>query len=68
MPNSNNRFSAAKLTPEAQRFVNDILQRGFRLVVFDCDDTLWAGDNGKAFLFWEIAQNVLPYKVMNAAR
>jgi len=36
------------------------MAQGFRLVVFDCDDTLWAGDNGKAFLFWEIANELIP--------
>lgn len=64
MPNSNNRHAGAELTAEAQRFVEDILRRDFKLVVFDCDDTLWAGDNGKAFLFWEIAQGVLPPKIV----
>ena len=65
MPNSNHRSGAsAELTPDAQRFVEEVAHRNFRLVVFDCDDTLWAGDNGKAFLFWEIAQNVLPATVI----
>src|SRR5947209_7278373 len=65
MPNSNHRSSASvELTPDARRFVEEVASRNFRLVVFDCDDTLWAGDNGKAFLFWEIAQNVLPPKVV----
>ena len=64
MPNSNHRHAGATLKPEARRFVDDILRHDFKLVVFDCDDTLWAGDNGKAFLFWEIAQNVLAPKVV----
>src|SRR5579864_3966603 len=64
MPNSNHRHAGATLKPEARRFVDDILRHDFKLVVFDCDDTLWAGDNGKAFLFWEITQNVLAPKVV----
>ena len=64
MPDSNhNSRLPARLTEAAQRFVDQIVARKFRLVVFDCDDTLWAGDNGKAFLFWEIANNVLPAEV-----
>src|SRR5438045_4259532 len=63
--NHNSRPAAAlrkdsSLTEEAKQFVDHIMAQNFRLVVFDCDDTLWAGDNGKAFLFWEIANNMIP--------
>src|SRR5579864_833387 len=64
MPSSNHN-SRLPLEAEAERFVADKLKREFRLVVFDCDDTLWAGDNGKAFLFWEITQGVLPQDVVD---
>lgn len=64
MPDSTNN-SGPQLTPAAERFVCNVLEREFRLVVFDCDDTLWLGDNGKAFLFWEIERGVLPKKVVD---
>src|SRR5947209_9700228 len=61
MPDSNhNSHPTVPLTENARRFVDQVMAQGFRLVVFDCDDTLWAGDNGKAFLFWEIANELIP--------
>lgn len=64
MPDSNhNSRATVPLTDHARRFIDHVMAQNFRLVVFDCDDTLWAGDNGKAFLFWEIANDVLPSDV-----
>ena len=30
-----------------------------RVAVFDCDGTLWSGDAGEDFLYWEVGQGIL---------
>lgn len=34
-----------------------------RVAVFDADGTLWAGDSGKDFLYWEVERGLLPAEV-----
>jgi len=43
----------------AERFVSFVLDLHPRLVVFDCDGTLWSGDGGKDFLYWEAQAGLL---------
>ena len=31
-----------------------------RVAVFDCDDTLWLGDSGADFFYWEIDRGLMP--------
>jgi len=35
-------------------FTNSVLALKPRVAVFDCDDTLWAGDSGSAFMRWSM--------------
>lgn len=51
------------LSPSAQRFADSILALRPRLAVFDCDGTLWSGDSGADFFYWEIARKLVPEKV-----
>jgi phosphoserine phosphatase len=44
----------------AERFVSSVLELHPRLAVFDCDGTLWSGDGGKDFLYWEAQAGLLP--------
>jgi phosphoserine phosphatase len=34
-----------------------------RVAIFDCDGTLWSGDTGADFFYWEIERGFLPGKV-----
>jgi phosphoserine phosphatase len=51
------------LSPSAQQFADSILALRPRLAVFDCDGTLWSGDSGADFFYWEIARKLVPEKV-----
>jgi phosphoserine phosphatase len=51
------------LSLSAQQFADAILALRPRLAVFDCDGTLWSGDSGADFFYWEIARKLVPEKV-----
>ncbi|HEY6305506.1 MAG TPA: haloacid dehalogenase-like hydrolase [Candidatus Angelobacter sp.] len=55
------------LSPTAQQFVDSILALGPKLAVFDCDGTLWSGDSGADFFYWEIDRNLLPAQLADWA-
>src|SRR5437764_3821802 len=59
------RFSPAPSS--AEQFVASILALQPKLAVFDCDGTLWEGDGGKDFLYWEAQAGLLPEKVAKRA-
>lgn len=48
------------LAPPAQEFVDSVLALRPKLAVFDCDGTLWSGDSGADFFYWEIERGLLP--------
>ena len=52
------------LSPSAQQFAGSILALRPRLAVFDCDGTLWSGDSGADFFYWEIERKLLPEKIV----
>src|SRR5947209_16933908 len=45
---------------KADVFIQSVLKLRPRLAVFDCDGTLWEGDGGKDFLYWEAQYGLLP--------
>jgi phosphoserine phosphatase len=51
------------LPPPAQQFADSILAFRPKLAVFDCDGTLWSGDSGADFFYWEIERKLIPAKV-----
>src|SRR5689334_9290741 len=51
-------------TPEG--FVESVLALRPRNAAFDCDGTLWPGDSGMRFLYWEIEAGLLPADVAAA--
>jgi phosphoserine phosphatase len=64
MPDS--RLSALaplELSAPARQFIDEVLALKLRVAVFDCDGTLWSGDGGKDFLYWEASNGVLPKPV-----
>ena len=48
-------------------FIASVLALTPRLAVFDCDGTLWSGDGGQDFFYWEIAQKLIPEDVVRWA-
>ena len=59
------RNSSAFSSPED--FLASVLSLQPKLTVFDCDGTLWSGDAGQDFFYWEIAQKLIPGKVADWA-
>lgn len=53
----------AKLSSPAQEFVDSVLALKPDVAVFDCDGTLWSGDSGADFFYWQIRRNMLPPEV-----
>jgi phosphoserine phosphatase len=52
--------SIQSLSPKAAAFVDSVLALEPQVIAFDCDGTLWAGDAGADFMYWEIEQKLLP--------
>lgn len=50
-------------TSAAQKFIDSVLALRPQIAVFDCDGTLWSGDSGADFFYWEIKRNMIPTKV-----
>lgn len=53
-----------KLSANAQQFVDSVLALKPAVAVFDCDGTLWAGDSGADFFYWEIERGLVPTKLV----
>ena len=52
----------------ASKFVESVLALGPKLAVFDCDGTLWSGDAGRDFFYWEMEQGIVGPNVAEAMR
>jgi phosphoserine phosphatase len=44
----------APLPPTAGAFIDSVVAQHPQLAVFDCDGTLWKGDSGAGFFYWEL--------------
>ena len=53
----------ATLSSSAQQFVDSVLAIRPKIAVFDCDGTLWSGDSGADFFYWEIERGLIPPEV-----
>ena len=51
------------LSASAQKFVDSVTQALPAVAVFDCDGTLWSGDSGADFFYWEVKRDLLPAPV-----
>ena len=47
-------------SPAAQQFLDSVLALNAKLAVFDCDGTLWTGDSGADFFYWELERKLIP--------
>lgn len=50
-------------TLTAAELLSSVLALRPRVAVFDADGTLWEGDSGKDFLYWEVERGILPAEV-----
>jgi phosphoserine phosphatase len=51
-----------QLSSSAQTFLDSVLALNPAVAVFDCDGTLWSGDSGADFFYWEVKRGLLPMK------
>lgn len=51
---------------QAARFVESVLALRPDIAVFDCDGTLWSGDSGRDFFYWEIERGIVSPAVTEA--
>lgn len=52
----------------ASQFIESVLALRPEIAVFDCDGTLWSGDAGRDFFFWEMERGVVSPEVAEAMR
>jgi len=52
--------SAHKLSSASLQFIESVLALRPQVAVFDCDGTLWQGDSGADFFYWQIARGMVP--------
>ena len=50
----------------ATQFIESVLALRLEIAVFDCDGTLWSGDSGRDFLYWEIESGLVSPEVAKA--
>jgi HAD superfamily hydrolase (TIGR01490 family) len=60
-------MTEAKFLSESQKFADSVLALHPHVAVFDCDGTLWSGDCGADFFYWEIERGLLPKKIVDWA-
>ena len=58
---------ASVVSSPATTFNAKLLELGPKLAVFDCDGTLWEGDGGQDFLFWEARRGLISKAVADWA-
>jgi phosphoserine phosphatase len=60
-------MSQTQPSTESQKFADSVLAQRPRVAVFDCDGTLWSGDCGADFFYWEVERGLLPGKIVEWA-
>jgi len=53
----------SSLSPAAAQFLASVLALKPAIAVFDCDGTLWSGDAGADFFYWEIEHGIVSPEV-----
>jgi phosphoserine phosphatase len=61
-------LSLSRLSPPATQFVDSVLAFKPTIAVFDCDGTLWSGDAGADFFYWEIERGLISRETGEWAR
>ena len=50
----------------ASEFIENVLALQPEIAVFDCDGTLWSGDSGRDFFYWEIERGLVSRDIADA--
>lgn len=50
------------------QFIQQVLDTRPAIAVFDCDGTLWAGDSGADFFYWELEKGFISPEICSAIR
>jgi phosphoserine phosphatase len=58
----------ASLPQQATKFVESVLALKPSIAVFDCDGTLWSGDAGADFFYWEMERGLVSHGTGEWAR
>ena len=61
-------MSSLELRGQATQFIESVLALKPAIAVFDCDGTLWSGDAGADFFYWEIDRGLVSREVGEWAR
>ncbi len=61
-------MSSPDLRSQAVQFIDSVLALKPAITVFDCDGTLWSGDAGADFFYWEIEHGLVDGRVAEWAR
>ncbi len=61
-------ISEPKLSDSALQFIDSVLALKPSIAVFDCDGTLWSGDAGADFFYWEVKHDLIPAKTAEWAQ
>ncbi len=56
------------LTSRQTEFIETVLRLSPRVAAFDCDGTLWSGDAGEGFFWWELEQGLVSEEIVRWAR
>jgi phosphoserine phosphatase len=59
-------LNSAESQAQASEFIESVLALRPALAVFDCDGTLWSGDAGRDFFYWEIERDIVSREVADA--
>jgi len=60
-------LSLADSPPQAEPFIQSVLALKPSIAVFDCDGTLWSGDAGADFFYWEIEHGLVSAEIVQWA-
>lgn len=61
-------MSSPQTPISASQFIESVLALRLDIAVFDCDGTLWSGDAGRDFFYWEIERGIVSPQVADAMR
>ncbi len=61
-------MSSTELRGRATQFIESVLALNPAIAVFDCDGTLWSGDAGADFFYWEMEHGLVSREVADWAR
>ncbi|MGA3318786.1 MAG: haloacid dehalogenase-like hydrolase [Candidatus Korobacteraceae bacterium] len=61
-------MSATDCPSAALQFIESVLALRPAIAVFDCDGTLWSGDAGADFFYWEMERGIVSRQVAQWAR